>query len=303
MRSDLTVLYVMSHGWSGSTILGNVLGELDGFAHAGELRTLWRDGLLGHGVCGCRRRPAECELWSAVVPRALAGGGGDLAPEGVAELHREASRVRAAPRLLRYRPGEVAPGPVGGYVAVLDRLYRALAEETGARVIVDTSKRAGDAALVRLVPGLTVRYVHLVRDPRAVAYSWWKRDAPGHGPVNTSRDWVAFNLLFEAIRARHGGGGSIRVRHEDFVADPSGSLRAMAGLVGRSPGRLPVEGERTVALGTHHTMLGNPVRFQQGRVTLHLDDLWREDLPAAHRRTVTALTLPLLGRYGYPVRV
>ena len=39
--SKVKVLYVMGHGGSGSTILGNVLGELNGFFHAGELDTLW----------------------------------------------------------------------------------------------------------------------------------------------------------------------------------------------------------------------------------------------------------------------
>ena len=37
------------------------------------------------------------------------------------------------------------------------------------------------------------------------------------------------------------------------------------------------------------------------RLTVRLDDAWRTELPAGSRRLVTALTAPLLARYGYPV--
>ena len=46
---DLTVLYVSGWCRSGSTVLGNVLAEVPGFFHAGELRYLWLNGVLGSG--------------------------------------------------------------------------------------------------------------------------------------------------------------------------------------------------------------------------------------------------------------
>ena len=41
------------------------------------------------------------------------------------------------------------------------------------------------------------------------------------------------------------------------------------------------------------------MRFATGKVPIHSDDRWRAAMPAADRRTVTALTLPLLSHYGY----
>jgi hypothetical protein len=41
------------------------------------------------------------------------------------------------------------------------------------------------------------------------------------------------------------------------------------------------------------------VRFLNGRVPIRQDDAWQAAMPAGQRRAVTALTLPLLGRYGY----
>ena len=299
--TPVTVLYVMAHGWSGSTILGNVLGELDGFVHVGELRTLWDDGLLGTGRCGCGRPVRECPFWGGV----LAAGFGDPASldvPSVARWHRDAARVRNTLALLRApRDRPTGREALVAYLPVASRLYRAVADAAGARVVVDTSKRAGDAALLRLVPGVLPFYLHLVRDPRAVAHSWRKRGEPGRGPVATARDWTAYNLLFEAVRRREGQGRSMLLRHEDFVARPGPSLSRICRMLGERPARLPLDG-RVVELGPNHTVLGNPVRFRMGRVELVEDRAWRTELPVADRAAVTALTTPLLLRYGYRFR-
>ena len=82
----------MSHGWSGSTLLGNVLGELAGAVHVGELRALWDEGLLAGGTCGCGRPLAECERWSAIAADVLVELG--ERPESLAALNRTVARVR-----------------------------------------------------------------------------------------------------------------------------------------------------------------------------------------------------------------
>jgi hypothetical protein len=189
------------------------------------------------------------------------------------------------------------------YAEVLARIYRAVASVAGAGVVVDTSKRAGDAALVRLVPGPQVRYVHLVRDPRAVAESWRTRDPVHHGPARTARDWVAFNLLFEAVRARHGPGRSIRARYEDFCGRPAATLQRVAGLTGLEGRPLPLVKEHVVRIPETHTVLGNPSRFDIGDVELRDREEWRDSLPASSRRVVTAIGGPMLLRYGYAVGV
>jgi hypothetical protein len=168
-------------------------------------------------------------------------------------------------------------------------------------VVVETSKRAGDAALLRLVPGVEAHFIHLVRDPRAVAYSWRKREASGHGGAATARDWLAFNFLDGAIRRRAGPHRSMRVRYEDFAARPRPTVETVLGLLGESVPSVPFQDDHTVVLGSNHTVLGNPVRFTAGPIELRNDEAWRIHLPTSDRLAVTALTLPLLIRYGYPV--
>lgn len=289
----------MGHGWSGSTLLGNVLGQLDGFFHVGELRRLWGEALPAGALCGCGRPIAECEVWSAVLAHPSVVG---TDARRVAAAHDAAVRVRNTLRILRLDSGRRAGWPeLEAYSDIAARLYRAAADVTGARVLVDSSKRAGDAALLRLLEGVDPYYVHLVRDPRAVVYAWRKRDEPGHGTARTSVEWTAYNLLDEAV-CRRGRKGATLVRYEDFARSPRSVIEKVAGMVGEGSTELPFTAERTVRLRETHTILGNPVRFSAGDVEIREDVEWRTGLPTPARVAVTALTLPLLLRYRYPLR-
>jgi hypothetical protein len=54
-----------------------------------------------------------------------------------------------------------------------------------------------------------------------------------------------------------------------------------------------------VWLGPAHTVSGNPVRFQQGWTRVKPDLEWREKLAGGQRRVISAVTGPLLAKYGY----
>ena len=55
----------------------------------------------------------------------------------------------------------------------------------------------------------------------------------------------------------------------------------------------------SVVLSASHTVAGNPMRFRTGPTKLRRDDAWRQSLPRGRRVLVSALTGPLLARYGY----
>ena len=51
-----------------------------------------------------------------------------------------------------------------------------------------------------------------------------------------------------------------------------------------------------------HSVGGNPVRMISGSVTIEPDEEWRAEISRRDRFVTTALALPLLGRYGFPIR-
>src|SRR3712207_9390131 len=55
------------------------------------------------------------------------------------------------------------------------RLYEAIGTVTESRVIVDSSKEPAHGFAMSMVPNLDFYVLHLIRDPRAAAYSWLKK--------------------------------------------------------------------------------------------------------------------------------
>ena len=191
-------------------------------------------------------------------------------------------------------------------------LYQQVATVTGARVVIDSSKRPSDAALLRLLPGVNPYFVHLVRDPRAVAYSWARkkaqldRDRPAlmspHTVLDSTVSWLSWNLAAESLRKRVGAGHFSLVRYEDFVSRPHAVLERILALVGEAGASVPLSEDRAAELSTNHTVSGNPDRFSTGRVKLREDREWRSKQATTDRLLTTLVALPLLHRYDYALR-
>ncbi len=293
------VLYLAGWGRSGTTIIDNVLGSHPGVFTAGELWFLFERGLLGGRSCGCGQPVRACGLWRDVLRCAF---GDDIPdPRQIKKWQRYTARARHAPRLLRQGH------PL---VGVFTRLYRAIAEVTGAELVIDSSKLPSGAAVVARQPAdITPYLLQVVRDPRAVAYSWQRRkkqldsSAPDvmleHRPYDSAMKWVSWNGLTEWTSLAFPGRYRLQ-RYEDFTADPRGVVDELLRLVGVAPASSPFRDDRTVELVPNHTVSGNPGRFRSGTVEIRADEAWRDELPVTARLATTALTLPLMQRYGYP---
>lgn len=297
------ILYLT--GWlrSGSTLLGNVLGELPGVLHVGELHYVWHNGVLAEGtnsLCGCGRNLLDCDLWSTIVGTARDTKVAVGAARAVA-LQRTLLRTRhTRARLAEVRNPARAPG-VDEVVGQTVDLYRLLAEHGGDRLIIDGSKYPAEAATLLGRSDLEVRVLHIVRDPRATAFSY-RRAKDYIDPMSPSRSsafWTAFNLASEAVGGA-AGTRYLRVRHEDLCAQPRevvGEVMRFAGLTGEPP----VDQAGRVRLGPNHTVTGNPDRLSGGEAVIRADERWRTGLSRRETVAATLPALPLLARYGYPL--
>ncbi len=305
----IKVLYVAGFGRSGSTLLGNVLGQVDGFVSVGEIRNIWLHGLIQNKICGCGAPFNECEMWQPVLHEAFGGMGG-VDPEKMIQLRERWSRTKHIPLMLAPPTRCLVRRRLAEYLDNLERLYRAVQTTTGSRVIVDTSKFPSYGFTVGMVSSIDLRVVHLVRDPRAVAYSWSrKRLQPDpenpeymvrHSPVASSSRWMARNLATEALWRRSKERYSM-LRYEDFVAEPQRTIRQVLELAGEERASLPHVAEHEVKLGLNHNIWGNPSRFRTGTVKIRPDTEWTSRIKPGDSTLVSALTFPLLVRYGYPL--
>lgn len=252
-------------------------------------------------------------MWAPVLEHAFGG------PEGVdaramARVQSTSTRPRHIPLMLTRGGGKLLRSRwTEQYRDALGLFYRGISSVTGSRVVVDSSKLPLYGRVLGEVPGVERYVVHLVRDPRAVAYSWLRKKRstpagrnlaymPQHHPVESSLEWDLCNVAAEGLR-NDAPGRYLMLRYEDFVERPRTAVERILRLVGKESRSLPFVSEREVELrGPNHNVGGNPSRFRTGFMELRPDTEWITGMKWSDRRLVTALTLPFLARFGYGAR-
>ncbi len=259
MTDPVRVLYIAGLAHSGSTLLSRVLGEVEGLFAAGEVYAL-SERISNGDSCGCGTALGECPFWETVLRSAFPEG--DALPRLRTERRWIQGRTLASLAFGRDRERLQA------YRGDLARLYRAIAEVSGSRVIVDSSKSPTFAYILDSMPGIDLCGVHVVRDPRATSYSW-SVDPHFHrtrGPAFGAR-WTLWNLELEALAARRRG-RFVRLRLEDFIRNPVVETRRI--------------------LGT-------------GVISIRASTTWRRRLSKRRELSSSLLASPLQLLYGYPV--
>lgn len=309
-----TVVYLGGLGRSGSTLISRVLDRVPGFVSVGEMSNLWNQGVLAGRPCGCGQPFHDCPFWTD-VGRVAFGGWATLDPVEVNALRRRVERVRRVPLMVRPGLSPTYAHDLARYREITGTVYRAVHQVSGARYLVDNSKKPSQALVLRGLDDLDLHVLHLVRSPHGVAYSWDKKvtrvDLTGSGELQqmlrlTVRDsaarWMGINAMFELLAAA--GTRTTRLRYEDFVGSPASTLRYLVDEIGArvDDAALDFVGDGTVDLSWDHSVWGNPMRMRTGPEPIRLDEQWRTALPAADRRLVTAVCAPGMKRYGYPLR-
>jgi hypothetical protein len=297
------IIFIGGSGRSGSTLLDRLIGQLSGMTSAGEVRDLWRAGIRENRLCGCGARFHDCPFWTRVGEHAFGGWDGVDADEADRLVGSFGYREALG------RPGDEDAGLRNERAALLRRLYDAITAAGDGATVIDSSKSPPYGLLLASSFPSQVSLVHLVRDPRGVAFSWAKHvarpDTPGRdvemhrlsAPEVAAR-WLAHNVLMEALARRV---PASRVRYETLMDRPREELARILTDIGRPPsaGDLDFMVGSNAQLRPNHTVMGNPMRMAVGDVPLRVDEAWRDGQPAFDRLVVTAMTLGLLLRYGY----
>jgi len=301
------VLFILGSGRNGSTIMANVLGSAAGAVNLGELQWVWERGVSQNRICGCGVRFDHCPFWVPVMERL-----GGVGPEEAAR--RESLRLSS---LDSFAPTAIlgrwwrrwATRDQADYRAVTDHLYRAAASEADTEVIVDSSKRPVYGRMLSGSEELDVYVLHLVRDPRAVVFSWLRRKVnpdfgglmPIHPSWKSAAGWMVWNVTGEMMRLRRPD-RYLRVRYEDFISDPKAVTSKVSGFIGADLTPL-ISQDGSIEVTDSHSVSGNPSRFDTGQVRLRPDHEWRSQIRPWDRAVATLITWPLMLRYSYPVLV
>lgn len=280
-------------------MLDMLLNGADAAVSTGELTYLHDDAACGHRSCACGAAYQTCTRY-----------GGWLAhrPAGEGRMVRAVERRAALTQLLS---GELPTETAAAYRAYATSLFAHLESETGATVIVDSSKSAKDAAgrpiaLLRLA-GLDVRVLHLTRNPHGTVRSYLDRGAnwalEGHRPAKPLESWrpivgwTRANGIATAIGRELGPGRYLHVRLEDILSNPRvhlARIAAFSGLDLEAVTQRALEGDQFVA---GHNVGGNRARFKPQIINLTATD--KTSLPFGHALGLRALGGRMSKQLGY----
>jgi hypothetical protein len=306
--NKLRVLYIGGTGRTGSTLLDQLLGQFPGWFSGGEMAFFWSRGIKEHAICACGTQVRDCVVWS------------DALADGTGPVDTRADRMITARRSFWsvHLPAMVIPGfarrrmsSLRDFTETNERLYRRAAANRNASVLIDSSKEPHYAYILREGTDLPISFLHLVRDPRAVGFSWLRRKqeaglATGEfmeqrGPLVSSIYYLVSNIAAELLWRTHDESYRF-LRYEDFVADPLRALDAIGTFVGDPVSASEIIRCSTFDISESHTSWGNPGRVGRTEVTIRADESWKTGLSRWQKFALTACTLPLLLRYGYPIR-
>ena len=290
--NELSVVYIVSLGRSGSTLLDLMLDRHSSIESVGEIAFFdqWIENNL---LCSCGSPIEECNYWKQVA---------SYLPD------REPFRIGRLSKLERTKSLLVRPNrqEAVAYSLPTYHLFRAILQHTSKSVIVDSSKRV-QRLVYLLQSGLfDMRVIHLVRNGKAVVNSYKKAVArPGFGSeemtkpmtaLHTSTRWLVHNLRAQVLGKRLGPQRYIRVRYEDLATQRESEMQRICLRFG-----IPYEEALTAPTTRNiHNICGSRWRFSnQDVVKIELDESWKSGLPQLDRMIFTLIAGLLNRGFGY----
>lgn len=302
----IKIVNISGWGRSGSTILGSILGQCNGFFYGGEIKNLWKMSLLKDRLCGCGVPLKECTLWKEVFDVAFSGFD-NIDAKKIAKAIEHTSSSRELINEL-FKNGRNFKSLTSSYEEELKKLFSAIQSVNKCRVIIDSTKAPLYGYMLSAIPDFDVYTIHLIRDSRGIAYSRKKMkvqpDANStiymqrFSPFNSSFMWVTRNLMTEFFWKKKKD-RYLCLRYEDFTKNPKKTVETILDFIGEKETKSPFISERTATLTSNHSIWGNPSRFKTGDVEIKLDNEWEEKLGKKDFLISSLVSFPLLVKYGY----
>lgn len=298
-KGRLQVIYITGVGRSGSTLLAEVLNTFEGFVSVGEFHNLWRRGWVENWPTSSGDPFHSSAFWRDVLDQFSSTTG----IVDFDEQERLTAEVKKQRHTLAIRHGTDAGALGTAYRKNFSDLYRAVAEVSKCRVIIDSGKMAYHGSLMKFAPDLEFKLLHLVRHPCAVAMSQSKvkrymingdeRHMQKLSSARSALRWTYHNLVL--ARLGLSGAPYARMSYEAFCADPSTEIRAALGKL-----QVPVQetdigklksGRFTPKPGVAFS--GNPDSLGADETLIRPDDRWKTELSPWRKMAVQILSGPV----------
>jgi hypothetical protein len=265
MNSKKTkVLFVLCTGHSGSTLLDILLGQhhsVTGLGECERVASSYQQKLL----CACGEPADTCLFWSGWFHRHIS-----FYQKGFKRLYFK-NLFSWQYKILDSKGKYTATTEdIDEYRAASISLYNYARATAGTQTVVDSSKNTQRFILLNKSTQIDSVVLHLVRDPRGVAFSYWKKYGQVIWPVVR---WVKENVYIMYV-AKKTGKKRIMIRYEKLASEPEKTLREICSKL-----HMEYDPDMLAFKNTNlHQPAGNRIRFN-GVSEIKFDTEWRNKLP------------------------
>jgi hypothetical protein len=211
------VIAISGPSRSGSTLLSLLLSQDTYVFNLGQLRHLWR-AYANDESCSCGQKLDACQIYGDKVGDASA-----MQELGKAFFKDAAAQSDWGATPSRTKLQERHANYLSGISAVLQHIV----QTTQATHFVDSSKAPELALAFSLLPDVELYLLNLVRDPRAVVSSGYKRKQSYSAVIKNARDWSARQRRLEEWKPALGA-KFYTLRYEDLATKPVDAIESIS---------------------------------------------------------------------------
>lgn len=304
--SQINLIYIAGAGRSGSTLLDAILGEAEDAFSLGEVRQIWKYLLrYEKPLCSCGKVIHKCPFWEQVLLKLFKNS--IPTKEKLEEIYYLQKTVEKIPLLNSFKRKKYLfnnQNSIKKYADLTLDLYKIVTEISGCKTLIDSSKLPHYLYFLKDLP-INLYVVHLVRDPRGVAYSWTKEKfnpslggyMKKHHPLTSARIWSILNLGTEKFKNEN----YCLIKYEDLTEHLEDNLTFLKNSLNLKVS-FCIQKNKIIIFKEKHLVGGNPVRFSfKKEIYIKKDIDWQKKLPFRYKILVSLLTFPLLKKYGYSI--
>ncbi len=295
-RTKLPLVYLLSTGRSGSTLLDVLLGAQPECWTLGEFQLL-DIGVGQQSPCGCHSPLGQCDFWGPILERVRRSMSFPIGhfrsgrhPNG------KVVRWSLLPSILTGGPlptqRSVAEAYATSNLRALEEAKEAAEEhQEDVTWLIDASKDPYRLLWLQASGHFDIRVIHLVRRPEGfVANMMRSAGAQSKGAaIKYSGRWLVDNLIGLALLWRMFWPDAVkRVHYEDLASDPERILGEICAWLNVS---FDADRTRATRYAVNHGVAGNRPRWESLPVTF--EENWRATLPPLHQRLISLVTAPL----------
>jgi hypothetical protein len=320
-----SIIFIVGAGHSGSTLLAKALNAHSKIFALSEIDNFYNDIHINNDAhCGCNVLLRECPFWEDInqkLKEVLNFGIKDH--PNLFRMSKTEGRDRIFNRIT-FRMSRIAAYVFGLHSKhIQTRMYNIkvlfdlIIDKTKTPYLVDSSKSAKRAYLLKHYfknYGYDVKVIHLVRDGRAVLYSYLKgyykvklkNPKTGeyemktfysdrkHKPKDVISAWKKNNFIAELLHKRLSRDSYILLRYEDYANSPETVLRQLISLLGLEYEDAMIDLNRY----DNHMVAGNASRINATRIHKPINN-WIELLKEEDKTYFNRKAGWLNKKYGY----